>query len=134
MISILFYYKTSYFDSLTQWYSSSDETLYLGDINATLHIHQYLVKSISNLIDERYASLWFDTNPLGNDFIRLLTSLQYLTKILGQILTHDCDRFPGCSLDVYTTNINQTIRILNRNELSSFSYENIQTKLKIMFI
>ncbi|CAF5217123.1 unnamed protein product, partial [Rotaria magnacalcarata] len=32
---------TSHFDSLTQWYSSSDESLYLGDVNATLQVHRY---------------------------------------------------------------------------------------------
>ncbi|CAF0804146.1 unnamed protein product [Rotaria sordida] len=125
---------TSHFDSLTQWYSSSDEALYLGDINATLHIHRYLVEVISDLIDERYASLWIGTNPLGNDFIRLLTSLQRLTMILAQILINNCDQFPGCSFSVYTKNINQTMRILNRQELNSFFYENEKTQIKFSSI
>ncbi|CAF2940230.1 unnamed protein product [Rotaria sp. Silwood2] len=125
---------TSHFDSLTQWYSSSDESLYLGDINATLHIHRYLVEVISNLIDERYSSLWSGTNPLGNDFIRLLTSLNRLTTILAQVLINNCDQFPGCSFSVYTKNINQTINILNRQELNSFFYENEKTQIKFASI
>ena len=78
--------------------------------------------------------MWINTNPLGNDFIRLLTCLQSLTKILSQILIYDCERFPSCSFDVYTENINQTIRILNRNELNSFSYDNQNAYIKINFI
>jgi len=89
---------------------------------------------MSNLIDDRYSSLWMGTNPLGNDFIRLLTCLQRLTTILSQVLIHDCDQFPGCSFNIFTQNINQTINILNRQNLSSFSYENIDTQTKVSFI
>ncbi|CAF1216788.1 unnamed protein product [Rotaria magnacalcarata] len=121
---------TSHFDSLTQWYSSSDESLYLGDVNATLQVHRYLVESISNLIDDRYASLWISTNPLGNDFVRLLSSLKRLTTILAQVLNNNCDQFPGCSFSVTTKNINQTINVLNRQELHSFDYENENTQVK----
>jgi hypothetical protein len=105
----------------------------LADINTTFHIHRFLVESISNLIDERYSSLWNETNPLGNDFIRLLTSLQHLTMILAQVLINDCEQFPGCSFHVYTQNINQTIQILNRHDFNLFSYENQQTNTKISF-
>lgn len=130
-IIFFIYLQTSHFDSLTQWYSSADETLYLGDINATLQIHRYLVEAISNLIDERYESLWLGTNPLGNDFICLLTSLKRLTTILGQVLINDCNQFPGCSFNVFTKNINQTISIVNRQDLNSFLYENENPPIKI---
>ncbi|UJR35373.1 hypothetical protein I4U23_028130 [Adineta vaga] len=123
----------SHFDSVTQWYSSSYEPFYLADVNATLSIHQYLVDTISNLIDERYQSLWNETHPSGNDFIRLLTSLQRLTLTLAQILSTDCAQFPGCAFHTSTVNIEQTIQIVNRQQLNSFSYENTQTKTKVSF-
>jgi hypothetical protein len=116
-----------------QWYSSMDEPFYLGDINATLYIHRYLVGTISNLIDERYQSIWIETNPLGNDFLRLLMSLQRLTNILAQVLTNDCEQFPGCSLTIHTNNIDQTIQILNRQQLDAFAHENHPTQTKITF-
>lgn len=125
-----FSFQTSHFDSLTQWYSSSDESLYLGDVNATLQVHRYLVEAISNLVDERYASLWINTNPLGNDFVRLVTSLQRLTMILSQVLINNCDQFPGCSFTVSTKNINQTVKVLNRQELNTYSYEDENTQIK----
>jgi hypothetical protein len=89
---------------------------------------------MSNIIDERHLPLWIETNPLGNDFVRLLTALQRLTVILGQVLITECDHFPGCSYNVYTKNINQTIKILNRQELNLFSYENEQTQTRITFM
>ncbi|CAF3578226.1 unnamed protein product [Adineta steineri] len=125
---------TSHFDSLTQWYSPAYEHFYTADVNATLSIHRYLVETISNLIDERYLSLWIGTNPLGNDFIRLLTALQSITMTLGQVLVNDCKQFPGCVHNIYTPNINQTINILNRQDLNSFSYENIDTQTKVGFM
>ena len=127
------FFQTSHFDSLTQWYSISDESIYLGDINATLSIHRYLVKAISNLIDERHQSIWNETNPLGNDFLRLITSLQRLTYILAQVLTNDCQLFPGCSFSVSTENINQTIRILTRQQLDTFVHDNEPTRIRVAF-
>ena len=126
-------FQTSHFDSLTQWYSISDESFYLGDINATLSIHRYLVEAISNLIDEQHQPIWNETNPLGNDFLRLITSLQRLTHILAQVLTNDCQLFPGCSFSVQTENINQTIQILTRQQLDTFVYENEPTQTRVAF-
>lgn len=118
---------------MTQWYSPSYEPFYLADVNATLHVHRYLVESISDLIDERYTSLWLETNPLGNDFLRLLTSLQYLTQILSQVLISDCEQFPGCLLEIQTMNINQTIRIVNRDDLSTLNHQNEETNTNVHF-
>ena len=116
-----------------QWYSPLDESFYPDDINATLNIHRYLTKAISNLIDERYQPVWIETNPLGNDFLRLLSCLQRSTTIIAQILTDDCDLFPGCSFHIYTENINQTVAIVHRQELNSFSSDNEETLTRVTF-
>ena len=86
---------------------------------------------MSNLIDERYESVWTAINPLGNDFVRLITCHQRITQIVQQILTTDCHQYPGCSWTVNTLNINQTIRILHRHQLETFSFENEPTHTKI---
>lgn len=75
-----------------------------------------------------------ETNPLGNDFLRLLNSLEQLTMIIGQVLIENCDVFPSCLYHVYTHNINQTIKIINRNDLHLFNYENDETNTKISFM
>ena len=62
-----------------------------------------------------------------------MTSLQYLTQIIAQVLIEDCEQFPGCLLDIQTLNINQTIRIVNRYDLHSFNHKNEETNSKIHF-
>lgn len=109
----------------------SDDTFYLADINATLEIHDNLTRVMSNLLDERYESVWKAINPLGNDFVRLLTCHQRITHIVEQILSTDCQQFPGCLWTVNTLNINQTIRILHRQQLETFSFENESTRTKL---
>ena len=116
---------------MIQWFSLTEDSFYLDDINSTLNIHRYLLEAISNLIDERYRSIWIETNPLGNDFLRLLISLQKLTNIVGQVLKTDCQQYPGCSLTIYTGNINQTIQVQNRNQIDTFFYENLETLTKV---
>lgn len=87
--------------------------------------------AISNLADARYESIWTDTNPIGNDFLRLITSLQRLTNIVSQVLTKDCRKYPGCSFTTQTDNIDQTVHVVNRQQLETFSYEDSQAKIKI---
>ncbi|CAF0780051.1 unnamed protein product [Adineta ricciae] len=123
----------SHFDSLTQWYTSSYEPYYLADVNATLSIHQYLLETISNLIDEKYQSFWNETHPSGNDFVRLLSSLQRLTLTVAQVLTTDNEQFPGSSLHTSTVNIEQSVDIVTRQQLNSFSYENVPINTKVSF-
>ena len=53
--------------------------------------------------------------------------------IISQVLIYDCEQFPSCLFDVYTHNINQTIKVLNRNDLYLFAYENEETNTKITF-
>jgi len=53
--------------------------------------------------------------------------------IIAQVLINDCEQYPGCLFNIYTLNINQTIQILNRNDLNIFSHENYQTQTKITF-
>jgi len=54
--------------------------------------------------------------------------------IISQVLINDCEVFPGCLFHVYTLNINQTIQILNRDDLNSFRFENEETNTKITFM
>ena len=98
-----------------------------------MSIHQYLLETISNLIDEKYQSFWNETHPSGNDFVRLLSSLQRLTLTVAQVLTTDNEQFPGNSLHISTVNIEQSIEIVTRQQLNSFSYENAPMHTKVSF-
>lgn len=62
-----------------------------------------------------------------------MTSLQYLTQIIAQVLIEDCEQFPGCLVNIQTLNINQTIRVINRYDLHSFNHENEETNSRIHF-
>ncbi|CAF1119118.1 unnamed protein product, partial [Didymodactylos carnosus] len=131
---------TSQFSSYLEWYASSYEKLFRADIDKTLEIHQHLAYTISNILDDEYKTLWDETYPLGNEFIRVLTSLQHLTTIVIQMIVNNTTISNSLSLgfstptfNITTKNLNQTIKIMTLNELKTFIYLNNETKIKITF-